>query len=671
MANTVLTYEYNSASMTYSVTGATIGDNGVLIIPETYNDNTNGEHPVVRIKGNAFKDHQTLTSVTIPNSVTRIGDAAFYGCSGLTSVTIPDSVINIGNEAFYNCSSLTSVTIGDSVTSILSYVFYGCTSLTSIIIPNSVKSIGNRAFAYCSALTNVTIGNSVTSIGYYAFAYCSALTSVAIPDNVTNIDMGIFYRCTSLTNATISNSITSIGHYTFDGCSSLTSIVIPDTATSIGIQAFYNCSSLTSVTIPDSVTSIEGSAFEKCSNLTSATIGNSVITIGGRAFYDCSRLTSATIGNSVTTIGNYAFYDCDDLTSITIGNSITSIGSYAFDGCNLKNIYFTGSKEVWENYKSQSTALASNLIKLYNEIHDCDFLAFTFNGYHSLLDLNITRTSDGDRYNHDLTPQIKDMTAENTGGDGMYYFKTNYPSRQFNISFAFDSLTERQIRKLKQVFSVKELCDLIFDEEPYKVWTAKVTGTPTIKYIPFDDRDGQRVYRGEGSVQFTAYWPFAHTPNTDTKISKKFRASGTFEKNGLLFNEYDEWLYPTKNQWKLASGLKKTGTVGAGENYGDLVATFILSKSTETNKDSVLKVGDLEITLQDKVYKLKWDSKTGIVSGTDSDGEENTRKPVPFSGNSLGGIPVGESVVWGLKENTTPVSYSTTNCTLTYNYWYY
>ena len=254
----------------------------------------------------------------------------------------------------------------------------------------------------------------------------------------------------------------------------------------------------------------------------------------------------------------------------------------------------------------------------------------------------------------------------------MYYFKTNYPSRQFNINFAFDSLTEQQIRKLKQVFSAKELCDLIFDEEPYKVWSAKVTGTPTIKYVPFDNSDGQRVYRGEGSVQFTAYWPFAHTPKENTKISKKFRASGTFEKNGLLFSNYDEWLYPTKNQWKLASGLKESGTVKAGENYGDLVATFEFSNSANTPKDSVIKVGDLAITLNDIVYKLKWDSKTGIVSGTDSTGDENKRAPVPFSGNSLGGIPVGDSITWGIQGGTSPnYTYSTTNCTLNYHYWYY
>ena len=58
-----------------------------------------------------FTGCSSLTSITIPDSVTSIGYATFAGCSSLTSITIPDSVTSIGESAFSNCSSLQTISL--------------------------------------------------------------------------------------------------------------------------------------------------------------------------------------------------------------------------------------------------------------------------------------------------------------------------------------------------------------------------------------------------------------------------------------------------------------------------------------------------------------------------------------------------------------------------------
>lgn len=171
-----------------------------------------------------------------------------------------------------------------------------------------------------------------------------------------------------------------------------------------------------------------------------------------------------------------------------------------------------------------------------------DYLGFTYNGKHSS-EFGIVRVSDGSRFNENLLPTMQDKTAQVPGGDGTYYFGSYYTQRQFNVSFAFDSLTENQLASLRTHFGDKGIHDLIFDEVPYKVYSAKVTGTATLKYIPFAEGETNRVYKGEGSIQFTCYDPFARC---------RFMTRSQYEADDCT--NIDEW-------WD-AAGLGKDSNVG-------------------------------------------------------------------------------------------------------------
>jgi hypothetical protein len=340
-----------------------------------------------------------IPAVVDGNPVVKVGDSSSIfgiGNSTVTSVTIPDSVTSIGSKAFYACNRLTSITIPDSVTSIGEYAFSSCASLSSVIIGNSVTSIGKDAFFFCTSLTSITIPDSVTSIGEYAFYACTSLTRITVDadnSNYSSVDGVLFDKLQTLLiqypagkldgSYTIDDSVTSIGNYAFYYCSSLASVTIPDTVASIGERAFSEFTSLSSITvgadnsnyssvdgvlfnklqtlliqypagilddsytIPDSVTSIGVAAFDNCTSLTSLTIPDSVTSIGDWAFSSCSSLTSVTIPDSVTSIGNYAFYNCTSLTSVTL--PILFIDSYPSFSLSSEQVllYGVGTSGDW------------------------------------------------------------------------------------------------------------------------------------------------------------------------------------------------------------------------------------------------------------------------------------------------------------------------------------
>lgn len=354
----------------------------------------------------------TGTSVTFAEGVTSIGIGAFAGNTTITSVTIPLTVSAIEGAAFIGCTALQTVDFaepaeGDETEYSLAFalaggdkggVFGGCTALTTVTIPahtttfrlkpdGSTTSTGGIYLVNgCSALKDVYfnvvdcedfgssscllrnagdggitlhIGEDVTSIPAYlagasSASYAAKIKNVVfLGDKVESIGEGAFRYCTSLTGIDLPASVTEIGSQAFENCASFVQFTVPANVKSIGSNAFKNCAklrvvvNLSSLTITAGDSGNGGVAANAILVTTDPNATNLTTTQDGFIFYDdgtdvwligyvgtSTELTlPASFNGKSYGIYDYAFQDNTQLTSVTIPSGVTSIGAYAFDGC--------------------------------------------------------------------------------------------------------------------------------------------------------------------------------------------------------------------------------------------------------------------------------------------------------------------------------------------------
>ena len=327
-------------------------------------------------------NRQTITSYTI-------GEQAFYQNDNITSVIIPDAVTTIENSAFRECESLSSVTLGKNIIKIGEQAFHEA-ALKNVTIPASVKEIQSRAFE-CNTLENIEVDpenasylsldgvlytkdkttllqfpaqkngieipESVTSIGEYAFYSCYKLTSIIIPDAVTTIGNRGFGDCSNLTSITLGSGLTTIEDNAFSGCETLVEIYnlseleLTKGSYENGSVARYAKVIHTSIEDKSILANIDGYTFvvlEDKAELLSYTGTDTNLKLPNTFEYDGQTVSSYTIGktfrinkgvislvipDAVTEIPEGQFEEYFNLFSVTIGKNVTQIGEYAFHDC--------------------------------------------------------------------------------------------------------------------------------------------------------------------------------------------------------------------------------------------------------------------------------------------------------------------------------------------------
>lgn len=257
-----------------------------------------------------------------------------------------------------------------------------------------------------------------------------------------------------------------------------------------------------------------------------------------------------------------------------------------------------------------------------------DYIGFSFGGVHSS-ELGIVRISDGSRFEESLLPNFQDKTATVSGKDGIYYFGSDNQHKEITLSFAFDHLTEEQLRRLKQVFSTKKPQQFISDEKPYKYYMVKVAQSAIIQHLCFDLDEGTRIYKGEGTLNLVAYYPYARSvhkflnefnegnnsdfiiyPDTITAENQDKNYSGIYDlitESNKPFSNEQGLLYYNKSEWSASTGMmNEQGDLDIAQldainnivripvyNAGDLEADFklfIKSNSQTGNQINLPKI---------------------------------------------------------------------------------
>lgn len=319
----------------------------------------------------AFLNCDSLSTITLPNSIKSLGTGAFYDCDTLKTVKLPTGITKIAKQAFYHCGFLQSITIPQSVTEIGAEAFAACSKLTAISLPSALTTIGIASF-HSTGLTSITLPEGMTTIEPGTFGN-SKLKSIKLPKSLKQItsnnesynlgslpneyydfrkyinmyreDSGAFQNCKELESIDLNSAaLTALGANTFRECDKLRNINLTVTKLEeIPTYAFYSCDSLQAVTFPATLKTIGSQAFGYCKKIRSIDLSATSLTKIESWFSNVDSLRTVKLPSTVTEIGESAFAG-SPIEEINFPASLTTIGNYAFSGNQLKTVDLSATK---------------------------------------------------------------------------------------------------------------------------------------------------------------------------------------------------------------------------------------------------------------------------------------------------------------------------------------
>ena len=332
-----------------------------------------------------------------------IGINVFKGDT-ITSLTLPETVLELRSNAVASCEKLTSVTLPQSLVVINRMNFFSCNALSEVTIPASVRYIGDTSFRFCDALRKITFEGVCPAIDMDCFSILPDDAVAYVPDDQLEAYTAAFENAGSTVSVQPSGKnavlVENNGYvedeFDFDASTGTitsyngyaTYLAIPETISgapvkAIGPEAFARHAYLAFLELPEGLESIGDSAFYNCETLGRVRFPSTLKTIGSNAFYNAYKSSVLEL-TSVESIGDYAFYFAGLKGSLELPEGLKSIGENAFEACTNMgaNLYLPstlesiGSNAFKSDYNIQYIVLESPTAPMLGEnvFAGCDYL---------------------------------------------------------------------------------------------------------------------------------------------------------------------------------------------------------------------------------------------------------------------------------------------------------
>ena len=332
-----------------------------------------------------------------------IGINVFKGDT-ITSLTLPETVLELRSNAVASCEKLTSVTLPQSLVVINRMNFFSCNALSEVTIPASVRYIGDTSFRFCDALRKITFEGVCPAIDMDCFSVLPDDAVAYVPDDQLEAYTAAFENAGSTVSVQPSGKnavlVENNGYveeeFDFDASTGTitsyngyaTYLAIPETiggapVKAIGPEAFARHAYLAFLELPEGLESIGDSAFYNCETLGRVRFPSTLKTMGSNAFYNAYKSSVLEL-TSVESIGDYAFYFAGLKGSLELPEGLKSIGENAFEACTNMgaNLYLPstlesiGSNAFKGDYNIQYIVLESPTAPMLGEnvFAGCDYL---------------------------------------------------------------------------------------------------------------------------------------------------------------------------------------------------------------------------------------------------------------------------------------------------------